>query len=274
VDTPIYERYGDAIVHGGRVPYRDFGVEYPPGALPVFAAPSLATKRGDFRRYSRLFEALMLVCGAVAAGLVAFVLVRRGAGRVRLVAGTLLAGLAPLALGPVVLSRFDLWPAALTMGALAALVADRRRLAFALLGAAVAAKLYPVVLLPLAVVDVWRRGGWREAAICSAVFAAVVAVCLVPFVVVSPSGVWASVSGQATRPLQIESLGASVLLAAHRLWGLSLTEVSSHGSDNLVGGLPHAHALAPRAHATVCCATAPAPCALSSRSERCSRRST
>ena len=41
MDTPVYERYGDAIVHGGRVPYADFGVEYPPGALPVFAAPSL-----------------------------------------------------------------------------------------------------------------------------------------------------------------------------------------------------------------------------------------
>ena len=36
VDTPVYQRYGDAIAHG-QVPYRDFGVEYPPGALPAFA---------------------------------------------------------------------------------------------------------------------------------------------------------------------------------------------------------------------------------------------
>ena len=41
MDTPVYEGYGDSIVHRARVPYRDFGVEYPPGALPVFAAPSL-----------------------------------------------------------------------------------------------------------------------------------------------------------------------------------------------------------------------------------------
>ena len=38
-DTWIYQRAGDAIVHHGRVPYRDFGLEYPPGALPAFALP-------------------------------------------------------------------------------------------------------------------------------------------------------------------------------------------------------------------------------------------
>jgi hypothetical protein len=50
------------------------------------------------------------------------------------VSGTLLTGLAPLALGPVVLSRFDLWPAMLSVAALAALLADRRRVGGVLLG--------------------------------------------------------------------------------------------------------------------------------------------
>src|SRR5207249_4921454 len=35
IDTPIYERYGDAMANG-QVPYRDFGLEYPPASLPVF----------------------------------------------------------------------------------------------------------------------------------------------------------------------------------------------------------------------------------------------
>jgi len=34
VDTPLYEAYADAI-RAGDVPYRDFAIEYPPGALPV-----------------------------------------------------------------------------------------------------------------------------------------------------------------------------------------------------------------------------------------------
>ena len=243
MDTPIYERYGDAIVHAKQVPYRDFAVEYPPGALPVFVAPSIAAEPGDFGRYARLFEALMLLCGAAAAALVGYILTLQRARPWRLVAGTLVAGLAPLALGPVVLSRFDLWPAALTIGALAALAADRRRLGFLLLGGAIAAKVYPVVLLPLALAYVWRREGRREAGVGVGIVAGVIAVCLVPFALLAPHGVWESFSGQASRPLQIESLGASLLLAAHHLWGLSLTQISSHGSDNLAGGLPEALAV-------------------------------
>jgi hypothetical protein len=240
MDTPVYERYGDAIVSGGDVPYRNFAVEYPPGALPVFAAPSLVAPRGDFRIYRPAFEALMLLCGAVAAGLVGLILSRQDAPQWRLVSGTLLAGLAPLALGPVVLSRFDLWPAMLSVAALAALLADRRRLGSALLGVAIAAKLYPVVLLPLAVAYVWRRQGRREALVCTAWAVAGSAVFFVPFFAASPHGVWSSLSGQASRPLQIESLGAAFLLAAHQAFGLTLTQVSSHGSDNLDGSLPHA----------------------------------
>ncbi|HKI93564.1 MAG TPA: glycosyltransferase 87 family protein, partial [Gaiellaceae bacterium] len=242
-DTPLYERYGDAIVHGGQMPYRDFAVEYPPGALPVFAAPSLFAAAGDFAHYRELFEALMLVCGGVASALVGIVLTRQRAGTRRLVAGTLLAGLAPLALGPVVLSRFDLWPAMLTIAGLAALVGDRRRLGGVLLGCAVAAKLYPAVVLPLALVYVWRRNGRRAALVWAGIAAGTVLAWFLPFLVVAPHGIWASLAGQASRPLQIETLGAAFLLGAHQAWGLPLTAASSHGSDNLAGSLPHALAL-------------------------------
>jgi hypothetical protein len=243
IDTPIYERYGDAIVHGRQVPYRDFAVEYPPGALPVFVAPALVADRGDLPTYARVFEALMLACGAAASALVAFVLrLQRASGR-RLVAGSLLAGLAPLALGPLVLSRFDLWPACLTIAALAALLSERRRLAFGLLGAAIAAKVYPAVMLPLVLAFVWRRHGKREAAICAAILAGVLAVLVVPFAVVAPHGLWASLAGQASRPLQVETLGASFLLVGHVLWGLPLQLIPSHGSDNLGGGAAQALAL-------------------------------
>ena len=50
VDTPVYQRYGDAIV-GGNVPYRDFTIEYPPAALPVFTVPdSLAGRVAELVR--------------------------------------------------------------------------------------------------------------------------------------------------------------------------------------------------------------------------------
>jgi len=239
LDTPVYERYGDRIVQG-KVPYRDFALEYPPGALPVFAAPSAAVGRHRFHPYTKVFEGLMGLCGAVAVAAAAAVLIRQRASDRRLVAALGVVALGSLALGPVVLSRFDLWPAALATAALAALVWNRRLLAFGLAGLAFAAKIYAGVLLPLMLVYVWRRNGRRAALTATAAFVAVAAAVVAPFVAVAPHGVWSSVSGQASRPLQIETLGSSFLLAAHHLFGTQLIMIPSHGSDNLWGSTPDA----------------------------------
>ena len=59
-DTPRYQDFGDAMM-SGQVPYRDFGVEYPPGALPVFVLPSL----GAEHNYRSWFEVLMWVCAGL-----------------------------------------------------------------------------------------------------------------------------------------------------------------------------------------------------------------
>src|SRR2546426_4996530 len=114
VDTPVYQRYGDAIAHG-QVPYRDFAVEYPPGALPAFALPALGhAEPAAFGRYRRVFEALMWACGAAILLVTATSLRLLEADGRRTMAVLAFLATAPLALGSVVLSRFDLWPAALT----------------------------------------------------------------------------------------------------------------------------------------------------------------
>lgn len=241
-DTPLYEHYGDLILHG-RVPYRDFHVEYPPGALPVFVLPALAAGHHNYTLFSQVFEALMGVLGVTCAVLVALVLTRRGVSGGRLYISLGLVAFGPLALGPVLLSRFDLWPAALVVGALAALVFARPRLALVLLGLAVAAKLYPIVLVPLALAFVARRHGRREAFASGGIGAAALAAVVAPFVALSPHGMWSSISGQLERPLQIESLGASILLVAHKLAGVPLAHDWSHGSNNLVGTAAHRLAL-------------------------------
>jgi Glycosyltransferase family 87 len=233
IDTPTYQRFGNAVVDG-QVPYRDFDIEYPPGALPVFILPSLAAE-DDYRT---VFEVLMLLCGLGAVVLVARTLDAAGADRRRLLAGCALAGLAPLVLGTVILTRFDLWPALLSVGALAALAGGRERLGLGVLGLAVSAKIYPAVLLPIALLYVARRRGGREALVGLGIFAAVLAAVLVPFAVLSWDGLLHAFTEQARRPLQIESLGSSVLLAVADLGGYEPTIVSSFGSQNLSGQLP------------------------------------
>jgi uncharacterized membrane protein len=138
-------------------------------------------------------------------------------------------------LGPFLLTRFDLYPAAVTALAVALLVAGRDRLGSGVLGAAIAVKLYPVVLLPLAVTWTWRRRGRRHALVGLAICVGVVAAVFLPFIVLSPDGVAWSVRRQLDRPLQIESLGAAVLIALHHAAGMPLAWASSHGSQNLTG---------------------------------------
>jgi uncharacterized membrane protein len=158
---------------------------------------------------------------------------RRSAGNVW--AALCFAAVAPLLLGSVILSRFDLWPAALVTVALAALVSGRLRLGHALLGLGIAAKLYPAAFVPLGIAFVWKRAGPREALTCLAVALGVVAAVFAPFVILAPAGVWHSLSVQLTRPLQVESLGSALLLGGHHMFGLGLTGETSHGSQNLAG---------------------------------------
>ena len=179
------------------------------------------------------FEALMAAFGVATVAAVAVALRALGASRARTAAALGLVAVFPFLLGSVVLTRFDLYPAALVAAALAALAHGRDRLGSGLLGAAVAVKLYPGVLLPLAVAYVWRRRGRREALVCLGIAAAIVAAAFLPFLVVAPAGVADSIGHQLSRPLQIESLGAAFYLAAHHLFGLDVEMRSGHGSQNL-----------------------------------------
>ena len=232
VDTPVYQRYGEAMT-SGQVPYRDFRPEYPPAALPAFVLPAL----GPSDHYRTLFEILMLACGMGIVALVAATLARVGVTGRELYASVALAALAPLALGTVVLTRFDLWPALLIAAAIAALVSGRDRLGFGFLGLATAAKLYPAVLLPVVLVYAARRGG-QNALAALVVFMGTVCLCFLPFLLLAPEGVWASVERQTGRPLQIESLGAALLLAGKQLGLYEPTVISTFGSQNLAGSLP------------------------------------
>jgi hypothetical protein len=235
VDTPVYQEYGAAMLDGD-VPYRDFEVEYPPAALPVFLLPARAASD----HYRSVFEGLMLACALVALAAVAYALAVTGARPQWVYSVVGVVALAPLALGPVILTRFDLWPAALAAGALAALAVDRSRVGLGLLAVGAAAKLYPLLLLPLALVYVGRRRGGREALLSLAVFAVVAIAIVLPFFALSPGGVAESVTRQGGRPLQIESLGAALLLVGHQLGLYDPTVVSTFGSQNLEGSLPDA----------------------------------
>jgi uncharacterized membrane protein len=210
-DTGLYSLYGENLTHG-LVPYRDYFMEFPPGAIPALVLPALPGSHyvAWFHIFEFMFGAGSLVClGAI--------LARIAPEPRRWIVPLAIAAIAPAILGPITLNSFDYWPTLLMTAAVAALVYDRPRTGFALLGAATAAKLFPVALLPVAIIFVVRRfgsGTWRAPL---AAYAATIVGIFLPFAVLGPGGLRFSLKTQLERGLQLESLGASLLAAAHHL---------------------------------------------------------
>src|ERR687896_407311 len=80
-DVGLYGDYAQAFLDG-RVPYRDFAVEYPPGGFLVFLPPALLPDGW----YLHAFKALMAALGVATLFVAALVLARLGASRARLYA--------------------------------------------------------------------------------------------------------------------------------------------------------------------------------------------
>jgi hypothetical protein len=167
--------------------------------------------------YATSFAVLMGVCGAGCLVAAASALSAVGATADRVWISLLLIGASPFVLGSLFDSRFDLWPTVLAIGALAALLHERPLVSGSLVGLGFAAKLWPGVLLPLAVVHLLRQRGSAAAAKATGAFLVVAAACFVPFAVLAPGGLGTSLRQQLDRPLQVESLGSGVLIAARHL---------------------------------------------------------
>jgi uncharacterized membrane protein len=232
-DVHVYQGYAEKLL-GGALPYRDVFVEYPPGAFAVFLPPNAF----GADHYNAVFKALMAVCGAATIVLVALVLAELGASRMRIGVAVALLALAPIALGPISLNTYDAWPALLTVLTLWLLLRRHDVLAFAVLGLAVSAKVYPLVLVPLAGWLVWRRAGARRTLIALGVMVVVVAAVVAPFAAYAPHGVFESFRSQATRGLQVESFGASLLLVLDKLglYDAEVVRTTGVAGRNLAGG--------------------------------------
>ena len=146
---------------GGEIP------EFDPKALAIPKHRKALTKSLKYMARDiqlAVAAAEMAVAGAIGVLLLAAALRRLGRGDAdrRLVLGVV--ALLPLLLGGVILTRFDLVPAALVTGALLLVLCGRLHAGSVVVGIGVAVKLYPAVLLPLLGVLAWRRGGRREVA--------------------------------------------------------------------------------------------------------------
>jgi uncharacterized membrane protein len=239
-----HHRYGDVGLYGhyahemtsGHWPYRDFYDVYPPLAQPLFFVVRLLP--GPF---ATSFKWTMALCGVGA--LVLLILAMR-ASLVRATVAVGVLAISPLLVGPVFLNTYDLFPALLTVTAVLAFLKGRERTTYILLALAVAAKVFPLVLLPLVLIESWERGGRDVVRRGLAWFGGVLVLVHLPFAIMGPGGLRFSYWVQLRRGLEVESLGGGVLLVLDRLGLRSVTlRDTAAGSRDAAGTLADALAV-------------------------------
>jgi len=226
-DLFLYRSYAATFLDGS-LPFRDVGFEYPPLAAPLIALPGLAGTGEEVYRLA--FGALALGLAASVVLLTVALAARTGGDRRTAMLG---AALAPLLTGAMIRTHFDLAPVALTLGALLLVCAGRPRTGFAVLGAAVMTKGFPIVVAPVALAWLAARGEGRAALSGALALALSAGAIAGGAVAMSPSGALDAVTYHLDRPVQLESSPASVLLALDAVGAGSARSVHDHRSDGL-----------------------------------------
>jgi len=235
-DVALYDKYATELLDG-KLPYHDFFFEYPPFSLVALVLP-----KATGLDYAISLRLLMWVLLAVSLLAVLHTLRTLNADPVRLFGAAVLIGCSPALVGPVLFERFDAWPVALLSVSLALLAAQRWTSGSILLSLAICTKLYPVVVAPAALIRAWTAAGTRVAGRAAAAGIAAAVVVTLPFAAVGIGGLGFSYYEQFKRPLQLESLGASILLALDRI-GLVDTTVHTGLSKDLAGSAAGATAV-------------------------------
>ena len=213
----------------GELPYRDVATEYPPGSVPFTVLPALVVGTGA--RYRLAFACEMLLVDLV--GLAAAVRLARvtNLARRRI---PLAYVLAMLAVGPLLVLRFDLVPAVCVLLAAACAAEGRPGWAAAALGYGTAAKIFPGVLAPLLVLGLVPAAGWRRSLYRTVPpFLAGFGLTVLPALLISVRGTADSVLYHVQRGVQIESLWANAIDLAHLAFGVPATTVYGFGAYDL-----------------------------------------
>jgi len=133
-------------------------------------------------------------------------------------AGTLaIYTLALLAIGPILISRYDLIPAVMVLVSLYAFSQNKHKLSWAILAIGMMTKLYPAIIAPIFLLYYFRHRQHRRIITGVTTFAIATVIIIVPWLLICPDGFWYSFTYHAQRGLQLESTYSSFLLLGHTL---------------------------------------------------------
>ena len=228
-DVVRYFEYASNAMNGS-IPYRDYMIEYPVLALPLFLIPRLFT--ADIARYAVLFGIEMLLMNAAAVYLVVrHVCDQEGIEQVpaRLIWYTLFF----VSLCPLTIARFDLAPMTFAFAATLWWFFGRNSLGGMMAGIGVLTKFFPaVVALPALLWEVSRRRHTGLQGMTTFVLS-----------IVAGTAFWFALGGEQMivsiqyhfeRGLEIGSLYSGILLTVGVLAGTEIRHIYAHASTQLL----------------------------------------
>jgi hypothetical protein len=230
-DIDLYHRYAQAFWLGSP-PLRSLPLEYPPLSIVAFSL----TLMPPLPDYITVFALWMMAL--LAATYLAFKRFESVRAAEVVIVYSVVGGLSTL------LGRYDLVPAVLTVAAYWAVRRRRFDLAYLLLAAGTLIKLYPLFLVPIVMVEQWRQLGspklWtippRPLLRSLGIFAAVTLAGFAVARVLNPDGWLSAFTYNTLRPIQVESVPATILWVGSWIGPPAWPDHSFH-SFNLVGPL-------------------------------------
>ncbi len=214
----------------GSIPYQDFLLEYPPGALVPIFLPQLLFLSTPLNAidYALVFVIQNLIFTASIAVILASIVFQRTSSIL------LKYIILTIAIAPLLPWRYDLFPTLLTAIALWGVRSRSPIISGIALGGGIVAKLYPVVLVP--VFCLYYFSSHQIAAAVRMGIAAIATTILtfVPFWWLAPDTVFSFLTYHKDRGFQIESLYSGVVILGNILGLNTASTETNYGAHHLV----------------------------------------
>jgi len=230
-DIRYYFDISTKMAHG-QLPYRDFAIEYPPLALIFILLPRLFTSHQAI--YGAMLGVEMIIFNL--AGLVFIAALCRRL-KLNVWASLVIATAALLSVGSILLQRYDIIPAVMTLASLYFFFTGKHKTAWAILAFATMTKLYPALLAPLYLFSYLKQKQWRAMTGGVISYAATAIAIIVPCLLLSPGGFLKTFTFHIGRNLQVESLYSSILLFGQSLGLTTVKNITGSGSVNITSPL-------------------------------------
>ena len=223
------ERSFANLILDGQMPYRDFVSEYPPLALLSFLLPALFFRNQPAYGFAYAFEMYLF-------NLVILYILWKLAERYRLGVWRTLGiyTVCIAAFNTLVTGRFDLLPAMLVLASLYAFIRGRNKTAWVVLALGAMTKLYPLIIAPLFALFLLQQRRYRQLFQGITVFAGVLLVLNLPWVIASPDGYGNFLSYHMERGLHSESSYGSILMVGQMMGWVQLEAALTYGSWNII----------------------------------------